>query len=285
MEKNLADIIKEIQFMQNEYVRYKKLKNPLGMLTVMWEIGDYLHRIGIKNPHSLGWEIQRQGAYIKRPMVFRSHVLRRIWNSKEKMQKDLYDIKSVNSVIELFPFLDQNNKWKLPKNQLDELLYILNTKSTKQFNAALCKIKSQFIGIKTDRERHLSELDEFKKLFYEFFNDMKSLIENSSIEKCKHYKEKIGKENLKNIGTICLYLGTERPFNIKDFKINASKDEKFKKFSNEMMQVCINKDRQKRVKRVIKTLDLVAITDFCNSILSDEGVKSYRKRANVDLSI
>ena len=125
--KNLSIIIREIQLIQNEYQRLKIEKDPLGMLCVMWDIGDYLIKQGVKNPHSLGWEIQKKKAYIKRPMIFRSVVIRRIWSSKEKLKKDLYGVRSLNSVIELFPFIDQNSKWKLPKEKLDHLFRMINT--------------------------------------------------------------------------------------------------------------------------------------------------------------
>ena len=137
MTEETPNLIRSIQFLQNKYMSYKKEKNSLGMLLTMWDIGDYLKRNGITRPHSLGWKIEKEKAYISRPMIFRSFVVRRIWTSKDDMKNQLYNVKSVNSVIELFPFLDQNNKWKLPKEKLVYLLDTLNNKSSNEFNKIL----------------------------------------------------------------------------------------------------------------------------------------------------
>lgn len=283
MKENISEIIKKIQRMQNEYQKYKKIGDSLGMLCIMWEIGDYLRKIGVKNPHSLGWKIQAERAYIKRPMIFRSYKIRSVWKSKEQLKKDSYGVKSVNSVVEMFPFLDQNDKWKLPKEEFDKLMKILNTRSSREFNRILLQVKSKYIGVKYDKDRHLSELKKLKKDFYSFYKNFKNLLGRGSVTNCKNFRDSIGKDNLKNFGTLCLYLGTEKDFDVKVFEFKKSRNEDFNKLFEEMIEKCKSQEKRKRIRRVIQAIDLVNMTDFCNSILSESSIIGYRSRKNLDL--
>ena len=285
MNKDLSKLISDIQSLQNKYMIYKKEKNPLSMLLTMWDIGDLIREKGVIKHHSLGWGIEKEKAYVSRPMVFRSFVIRRIWKSKDDMKKQLYNIKSINSVIELFPFLDQNNKWKLPKDKLDYLLNVLNNKSAKEFNNILLKIKSEYIGIKTNRKIHLPEILPLKNKFFNFYNLIKNKLENSSIKECLDFSNIISKDNLKKVAKICLNLSIERDFDLNNFYFKKTKNNIFNDFIEELIKICKNKQRKKIIKNVIKPSDLGKMVDFCNSILDEDSILVYRARLNIKISI
>jgi len=283
MTEETPNLIRSIQFLQNKYMSYKKEKNSLGMLLTMWDIGDYLKRNGITRPHSLGWKIEKEKAYISRPMIFRSFVVRRIWTSKDDMKNQLYNVKSVNSVIELFPFLDQNNKWKLPKEKLVYLLDTLNNKSSNEFNKILLMIKSDYIGIKTNRKVHQPEIMALKNKFFELYNLIKNKLEKSSIKECLNFVDIIGQENLKNLAKICLNLSIKREFNLDNFK--KTKENIFDDLIEELIKICKIKQRKNIIKNVIKPSDLGRMVDFCNSILDEDSILGYRARSNIKISI
>ncbi len=284
-QTKLSKIFKQIQSYQNKYIYYKKSKDSLNMVKIMWEIGDFLFRNKISNPHSLGWEAERQKTFIKRPLIFRSYVIRRIWPNKEYLVKDLFGIKSVNSLIELFPFLDQNSKWNLPEHELKRLLNILNTKPTKIFNNELKFLKKTYIGIRNDRRKYLKDYITLKKRFYEFFNRINNIIKESSIENCLCFLEAIGRENIKNFGKLCLYVATQKEIDLKGLTNINSKDNSFNELYNLFLDSVKTKESINRIRRVIDPLDLIKITDICNAIQKENGIQSYRLREGIRINI
>ena len=122
MTQNIRKIIDAIAELNNQY--REKGVTPGRKLIVMWEIGDFLLKSGITQPHSVGWAIQNETkGLIKRPTIFRSYKVRQIWPNKVELENNLKDLKSSSYFIEILPLIDPHQavRGKLSEEQLADI--------------------------------------------------------------------------------------------------------------------------------------------------------------------
>lgn len=263
-------IIQNLQELKNEYKLCLFNRNPLCGINKMWEIGDLLLNQGITNPHSVGWEIQNKKVYLTRAFIFRCFVIRRCWSTVIKLNADLYNIKSVNSVIEFIPLIDQNDKWKVPQSEISNLFSLLNTKSANIFNKELIRVKQKYIGIDNNRNKYLTDYAPLKSKINAY---LKTLIELSNSKELFLERGKfIGINKIKLMSDLLVALALGKDIDPKIIELQDNDD--FSLIFNELLEIKNNKIKSKRLLRIINPNEFI---DYANLFLAMTSQEQYDK--------
>lgn len=256
MQEITPDIISKLQTFKNAYLGFKKTKDTVGMLTTLWDLGNYLRAIQVDKPHSFGWEIQRRGVFVKRPFLFRSYVIRRIWDSKKKMLAQVGGTSSVNDVFELFPFLDQK-KWGVSASELDSLLNKLNSGNSELFRKALKDVKARYISISYDRKKHLVELDDFRSSFNKFLG-----LFSSETAFRDALLEDLGPDGVTELKNALLQIAKKEKPELRVLRGKPVKDPTARQFIDQVILVSGSKERVIRIPKVLDPTKLINLVEL-----------------------
>lgn len=287
-------IIKKIIKWNNIY-RARNTTNK-QKLEALWKIGDYLYSVGIKNPHSLGWEIQdKTKGMIKRPTIFRSYKLRTIWPTLEKCITDCGKVTGLSNIIEMLPLLDpeQKSKRKIPLHLINKMKANMIQLSPSEFKKQLDELKNHYkderLGQRLDKSRHLSGFKETVLNFYKFKKTLESAI-ISDIQTRDKLRTELGKDNLRAFSNMCISLTTKE--NIKLYKYKNKKEifagnKNFENLFKSLSELLDEKSDTKRarLRRLISALEFAELSDLSSSITDEGGVKDYIQRKKISVPL
>lgn len=198
---NINYLIKEITPLYNHYKQNKNKLNGADSLAIMWDIGDTLKKIIEKNnipPHNLFRSVYGNSenkinvtrkSYITREFQSRCYRIRKIFDSKEQIRKELSNLKTFILFREAMPFFD-NVKYEFKGKEKKSLLLLLNSEMPPAEILKKIKIhQKEKIGINNPRTQRLGDVENKKNTFIEFYNFIFRLIKSDSyIESLKKLK-------------------------------------------------------------------------------------------------
>ena len=174
-------IIEDIIPYYNEYKNNVNIFKPFKLIEIMWDIGEILNKeinsTG-KKPHTLFREIYGKGegksnivqnSYITREFLGRCLRVYKLYENKDHIKSELFNINRVTLFREAMPFLD-NVKYK-DKVDRNQLICTLNSHEPyKQKMEYLRLLKKKYINKKNPRTQQLDKMVEHANVFIEFYN-------------------------------------------------------------------------------------------------------------------
>lgn len=292
-------IIQKIAPYSNEY--NSKESSTLDKLTAMWEIGNILFSLNDAKPHSLGWEIQEKtGGIIKRPLIFRSYKVRKIWENKKDLISECKATRNLSNITEMLPLIDPDQKSdrkNIPESVVNDLRKNMVLMESKEFQSLLKKIKIKYkderMGQENDRRRNDPEM--YPQAFH--FNNVSKLFISLIDENKKAEREKlrgiIPSSELEIFSKICSILASPednlKNLDIIDKEASKSSDEDFKSFFDFSIQnLLTNKQKRKAFKRVAKykiPYSIPEISDIASSLVDEDAVNGYHSRKKLEIRL
>ena len=295
MTQNIRKIIDAIAELNNQY--REKGVTPGRKLIVMWEIGDFLLKSGITQPHSVGWAIQNETkGLIKRPTIFRSYKVRQIWPNKVELENNLKDLKSSSYFIEILPLIDPHQavRGKLSEEQLADIYRHACEDSSSQFSKYLLEMKKKFsykrLGKALPKDRHLGHFKEVLGAFKLFQKNLWSLMQENDVAKRQTFKNEIPQEELLAFSNMCISLTTKDNYKMykrKGPNMSSGQDEVFKRLYGDFYLLLDKKDDKERarLRRLISGEALAQMSDMITSIQTEEGVSDFKARQKLSIGL
>ncbi len=295
MRTSLNDIIKAISPINNLY--REPATSPRVKLEALWEIGNRLVEMGVTNPHSIGWAVQKETrGLIKRPTVFRSHKVRTIWSSKEALLKDLGQLQRLSNLTEILPLIDpaQAVRKRLSKEQIDEIYARACSDSPLEFKQFLVTLKQAYsngkLGKSLDRSKHLSQLRDVVSDFKAFFAYLlKILNQEESIER-ERFRASTSPAELMSFSNMCISLTTQENYRLYkklDPAIPSSRDPQlqslYRRFRNILDKV--GDVERARLRRLISAEALAQMSDMVSSLINERSVVDYKARRELAIRL
>jgi len=284
-------LIQQITPLYNKYRNNKNNISGTEALEIMWDIGDILKKYIEQNniaPHNLFWSVYgnaegtkniEKKSYITREFQNRCHRIRRIFNSKEQIRKNLPYLKSFTTFREAMPFFD-NVKYKLRGKERENLLVLLN--SNQQPKKILEKIKvlqNGKIGIKNPRTQRLHEVEREKQIFINFYNFIYKIIRLEDYKFCLYEIANIDTDYIKTLSINTSALSQEG-LKVFDFDIQNDLKAPWKEYSEMIKNLTTQKDpkKRRRFRRLIPIEKIVKLSDMLYGLTSEEIYKNTNKR-------
>jgi len=295
MAVGLNTIIKTIIPINNRY--RDATSSTRSKLEALWNMGDQLAKIGVTKPHSVGWAIQRETrGLIKRPTVFRSHKVRTIWATKEDLVADLGGIQGLSSLTEIIPLLDPAQKVRacLSSDELKEIYHHACSDPPQKFKQYIANLKKKFpygrLGKALDKSKHLDKLRFLVSTFRILLGQYLRIIDEAVPAGRDQFRAETPVEELRAFSNMCIALTTKDNFRL--YKRlgpyrSVSNNEQFKTLYNhfrEMLDKASDVERA-RLRRVIAAEALAQMSDIGSSLGSEEGVRDFRARQKIAISL
>ena len=174
-------IIEDIIPYYNEYKNNVNIFKPFKLIEIMWDIGEILNKeinsTG-KKPHTLFREIYGKGegisnivqnSYITREFLGRCLRVYKLYENKDHIKSELFNLNRVTLFREAMPFLDNvKYKDKVDRNQL--ICRLNSNEPYKQKMEYLRLLKKKYINTKNPRTQQLNKVVEHANVFIEFYN-------------------------------------------------------------------------------------------------------------------
>lgn len=295
---DINKIIQKIAPYSNKY--NSKDSSTLDKLIAMWEIGDILFSLNDAKPHSLGWDIQEKtGGIIKRPLIFRSYKIRKIWVNKKDLISECKTIKNLSNITEMFPLIDPDQKTdreNIPESIVKDLRKKMVLMEPKEFQSSLKKIKVKYkderMGQENDRQRNEPEMYPQAFIFNNISKLFISLIDENKKEEREKIRKMISLPELVIFSKICDRLAFQDD-NVKDVDVincemSKSSNENFKSFFDFSIQNLLNnKQKRKIFYRVVnnKPYSITEISDIASSLVDEDAVKRYHSRKKLEIRL
>lgn len=296
---DINKIIQKIAPYSNKY--NSKESSTLDKLSAMWEIGDILFSIDDVKPHSLGWDIQEKtGGIIKRPLIFRSYKIRRIWENKKDLISECKTIKNLSNITEMFPLIDPDQKSdreSIPESVIIDLRKKMVLMETTEFQSSLKKTKANYkderMGQENDRRRNEPEMYPQALIFNNISKLFSSLIDENKKDEREKLRNMIPSSELVIFSKLCNILASPDDSVIDIDIINKepskSSNKDFKSFFDFSIQNLLNnKQKRKRFKKVAKNkipYHIPEISDISSSLIDEEAVKRYHSRKKFEIRL
>lgn len=293
---DINKIIQKIAPYSNKY--NSKESSTLDKLSAMWEIGDILFSIDDVKPHSLGWDIQEKtGGIIKRPLIFRSYKIRRIWETKKDLILECKTIKNLSNITEMFPLIDPDQKSEresIPESVIIDLRKKMVLMEIKEFQNLLKKIKANYkderMGQENDRQRNEPEMYPQALIFNNISKLFTSLIDDNKKEEREKIRNMIPSSELMIFSKLCNILASPDD-SVIDIDIikepSKSSNKDFKSFFDFSIQNLLsNKQKRKRFKKVAKNKIpylFPEISDIASSLIDEDTVRRYHERKKLEI--
>jgi len=287
--KNLNNLINNITPLYHKYKQEKKTLSGTDALYVMWDIGELLRQFikthNIK-PHTLYREIYgkseglkniTQRSYIPREFQGRCFRIRRIFNSKETIAKELPHLKKFTCFREAMPFFD-NPKYKLDGTARTNLLKLLNSNmDTRDLLKEIESLQEEHIGIKNPRNQKLHQMESERKLFIEFYNYIYELIQLGTYDKIG---AKIAHINTGFISMLAKNTSALSADGLKffEFEIPKSAMPIWRDYANVIKMFISQKTPQgkRRFRRLISPARMSRLADMLYALLSEEKYNRFK---------
>ncbi len=271
--------------------------NLQSKLEALWEMGDYLHKIGARNPHSLGWKIQEATkGLIKRPTVFRSHKLRSIWSTKGEFVRDCRGIKGFSNLREMIPLLDPAQKVhrRIPTQVLAELKKKMRTLSPIEFEKELAAVKAMFktgrLGERLDRAKHLGGYEELRRCFVCVFQALEKVMAKADSKQRDEVRARVQGQELLAVSNMALALTSKE--NARFYKRfgperSSSTWVEFRHLYGTLRILLEEKSEieRARLRRLISPVQLALFFDMTHSLLTEEGVAEFLERRALEFPL
>lgn len=290
-------IIQKIAPYSNEY--NSKESSTLDKLISMWEIGDVLFSLNSAKPHSIGWEIQEKtGGIIKRPLIFRSYKIRKIWDTKKDLIFECQDIKNLSNITEMFPLIDPDQKSEregIPESVVKDLRKKMILMETKEFQSLLKKIKANYkderMGQENDRRKNEPEIYPQALNFNSISKLFISLMDENKEEERKKLRKMIPLSELVVFSKMCNLLASPdsnvKKVDIINNQISKSSNEDFKSFFDFSIQNLLSNEKKRNTfKRVAKNkipYSIPEISDIASSLVDEDAVKRFHIRKKLEI--
>lgn len=283
---DLGNLINSIAPLYNNYKENSHIIIGTHALELMWEIGELLKNYIEKNkikPHALFRNIYGksesseniiQKSYIPREFQGRCHRIRKIFDSKDEIKKQLPNLKKFTSFREAMPFFD-NNKYKLEGKEKKELLALLN--SNLKSKEIISRLPKERIGIKNPRTQKLHELENEKEIFIEFYNFLHNILKLHNYDIIKKRIEALDLEFITILSRNTSALAQD---GLKYFELEF--DESFptpwKDYAEIVNNFIEQKDpkRLRRFRRLIPPERIVRLADMIYALLSKENYERFK---------
>lgn len=295
MAANITAIIKAITAINNRY-RDSSISTRMK-LEALWEMGDLLENLGVRKPHSIGWAVQRgTDGLIKRPTIFRSHKIRTIWRSKEKLLEDLGGLQGLSSLTELLPLIDpaQNVKQKLSPEQLNSLFNHACSDPPGEFKRYLCTIKKRFshgkLGKPLDKAKHLPQLQVIVSDFKALKSFLDYLLNEGSVAERMQFRSHTSTDELRAFSNMCIALTTKANYRLYKRLNPVSPSSLNKEFSNLYVRFKTILDKsadveRARLRRLISAEAMAGISDMVSSMISEDSIADFKERKKLAISL
>lgn len=295
---DINKIIQKIAPYSNKY--NSKDSSTLDKLSAMWEIGEILFSLNDAKPHSLGWDIQEKtGGIIKRPLIFRSYKIRKIWENKKDLISECKTIKNLSNITEMFPLIDPDQKTdreNLPESIVKDLRKKMVLMEPKEFQSLLKKIKVKYkderMGQENDRQRNEPEMYPQAFIFNNISKLFISLIDENKKEEREKLRKMIPLPELVIFSKICDRLASHddnvKDFDVINYELSKSSNENFKSFFDFSIQNLLsNKQKRKIFYRVVnnKPYSITEISDIASSLVDEDAVKRYHSRKKLEIRL
>lgn len=295
MRGRVNDIIKGISPINNQY--RDPAASPRMKLEALWEMGDRLVTMGVTNPHSVGWAVQKETrGLIKRPTVFRSHKVRTIWASKEALLRELGQLQRLSNLTEILPLVDpaQKVRKQLSREQLSELYAHACSDAPGKFKQFLEALKRTYsngkLGKPLDRAKHLGQLhslvSDFKALLTYL---LKILDQEESVER-ERFRASTAPEELRAFSNMCISLTTKENYRLckkLDPVVPSSPNKHFYNLYYHFRKILDKAGdvERARLRRLISAEALAQMSDMVSSMVSESAVTDYKARRELAIPL
>jgi hypothetical protein len=295
MAADITVIIKAISDINNRY-RDSSISTRMK-LEALWEMGDLLGKLGVIKPHAIGWAVQRgTNGLIKRPTIFRSHKIRTIWPSKEKLLEDLGGLQGLSSLTELLPLIDpaQDVKHKLSPEQMNSLFKHACSKPPGDFKRYLCTIKKRFshgkLGKPLDKAKHLTLLQDIVSDFKALRTFLCHLLNEGSAAERLKFRAHTSTNELRSFSNMCIALTTKDNYRLYKRLGPASPSSLNKEFSSLYVRFKTILDKsadveRARLRRLISAEAMAEMSDMVSSMSSEESIEDFKERRKLAISL
>ena len=266
-------------------------------LESLWEIGDQLVAMGVTKPHSAGWAVQRETkGLIKRPTVFRSHKIRMIWPSKDELIRNLGDIRGLSNLTEILPLLDpaQTVRAHLTHEDIKQIYQHACSDPPQKFKRYIGNLKRDFshgrLGKALDKSKHLDELATMVSAFKILLAQCLTSVNEPDPLNRDTFRANISSEELRAFSNMCIALTTKDNFRLYrrlGQQKSSSKNQIFRELYDhfrEMLDKTSDVERA-RLRRVISAEALAQMSDVVSSLSSEKGVRDFRDRQRIAISL
>ena len=270
---------------------------PVRRMVALWEIGNALLDLDVKNPHAIGVQIQTatQGM-IKRMTMFRSHKARKIWTSKEALLRDVGQIKGISNFEEMMPVIDptQSVRARLSESEMADLYRHASQDKPKDFESYVRSIKTQYahdrLGKALDRSRHLASLSTVADTFQKLLKELSEAMKSNNPKVRKDLRSRIAQPELSAFSNMCLSLTSKE--NIQLYKRSGPESANSKSpgfcsvYNNFRSLLSKSSDRERaRLRRVISVERLAFASDLISSLKDEIGVANFKERQKLTLNL
>jgi hypothetical protein len=289
-----AKIVRELIPLNNRY--RDSAQSTTHKLEALWEIGDYLVRTGVKNPHSLGWAIQREThGLIKRPTIFRSHKYRQIWPTRTEFLATFASLRSLSNLKELLPLLDpeQTVRTRLSPSEVSELCQRACLDKPVTFQRYIAGWKRRFrgerLGQPLDKEKHLQELTHIVSHFDCLHSSLQSALSAGRSERDDVRRRTPAAERLA-FANMCISLTTKsnhRLYKRAGPASSSSADADFRTLYEFFRKVLDQRGdtMRARIRRLIHPEAFAMLSDMVSSLSTEEAVDDYRARKRLTIAL
>lgn len=286
--RGVAEIVRAMTKWNNVYRSAEaSVENKLDAL---WQIGNYLHRIGVQNPHALGWRIQAEtNGLVKRPTIFRSYKLRAIWQRKEDLLKDCRGMKGLSNLREMLPLLDpaQEVHKKIPDAVLSELKKQMRTLAPGEFSRELAAVKARFkggrLGERLDRSKHLRAYAELCECFEAVMASFEAAVNTATRKERDRVRSKVSEAELRALSNMAIGLTSRE--NVRFYKRLEPQESSsaWREFATLYRGMRVLLDEQSeveraRLRRLINPVELALFSDLASSLVNEKGVVDFMER-------
>lgn len=292
---NIDNVIKAIIPFNNRY--RDPSSSTREKLVSMWEIGNQLHKLGVRKPHSVGRAIQKvTEGLIKRPTIFRSFKTRTIWPSKDELLQDIGRITGLSNLKEIFPLIDPEQKIRstLEKQQLNEIYIRACSDPPEQFKRYVVQLKKKLaygrLGKPLDKSRHLRDLEKVAKDFACLHETLDSILRKQDPSERNEFRSGTTVEELIAFSNMCIALTTKT--NLRLYRrlgkpTSESTNDKFQVLYNYFFKILGQKtdEERARLRRLISSDSLAQMSDAISSVSTEEAVGDYRARQKITISL
>lgn len=268
-QETITNLIDEIAPINNR-IRESKGAEKISLL---WDMGNVFFAHQIKNIHPIAWEIQRQ-SYITRDLISYAFRIRHKWSNKENLKTLFRQNTNYTLFREAFPLIE-NRKYLLKKEEMADLLALINSNNPVEAKKAILKIKSKIIGVKNDRSKRLIELKEQVSHFEKFYTYM--IKELSNVNPTISYLEK---DILLKISQSLFSLVNAEFKAPKDYLVDI-KYEELIFISDLLILANAKKDLKSRFIRLVDSQKIIILSDIFNSFY--HGIPSNEIKSRLDL--
>lgn len=276
--------------------RYRDERSPVrDRLVALWEIGDVLVRAGIANPHSLGWQIQRESkGLIKRPTIFRGHKIRCIWKSRSALLNDIGGLRGLSSLTEMLPLIDsaQGVRAKLPAEVIAQLYRRASEDAPGVFKQYAAEIKAKYasgrLGARLDRRRHLKAFSHTVRALARLMEMLRATVTPGAVQRRREFRRLVPEDERRALSNMCIALTTKE--NGRLYKgigpgKSAAAMQEFRTVYDEFRQLLRETGdvRRARLRRLVDATVLAGVSDLLSSVGSEEAVVDYWARQDIAL--